>query len=70
MVYAEGNLTFQDMYNTTFIGTIICGGNIQLQHDADSKIIYNPDILLDSPPGFSGGETIIPQPDWKEVHAS
>ena len=64
-----GNFLVQQASNISFTGTIIVGGNLQLQQTDTVTLTYDPDytatILGFS--GGSGGVNITAYSDWKEL---
>lgn len=63
----SGNFLTQKAEDITFTGTVMVAGNFNAQNSEDFSITYDPSILVNPPPGFSGGATNISVSGWKEV---
>ena len=65
----SGNFLSQKAENINFTGTIIVRGNFNLQGSKNVTITYDPSILNNPPPGFSGAtaEQVLDTADWSEV---
>lgn len=63
----SGNFLTQKADDITFTGTVMVAGNFNAQNSEDFSITYDPSILVNPPPGFSGGATNISASVWKEV---
>lgn len=66
----SGNFLSQRAENINFTGTILIKGNFNLQGSKDVTITYDPSILGNPPPGFSGGGgtgAVMTSAGWHEV---
>jgi len=70
LVYAEGDIKFNDTTNIRFNGTIVGLKKIELKNATNLIVTYDAGIFTPAISGFtytSGDVTVTPQNDWNEI---
>jgi len=70
LVYAEGDIKFNNTTNITFNGTIVGLKKIELKDGTNVIVTYDAGIFTPAIPGFtytSSNVTVTPQNDWNEL---
>jgi hypothetical protein len=73
LVYTEKNsnpsINLRYSTNFNFTGTMVSNGGIDTRNMVNLRMVYDPAITLNPPPGFSGGaSSIISTSNWNEAY--
>jgi Tfp pilus assembly protein PilX len=72
LVYTERNanpsINLRFSANLNFTGTIVSRGSVDFRNMANLAMVYDPGIMSNPPPGFSGTSTVISTSNWNEVY--
>jgi hypothetical protein len=73
LVYTDKNsnpsITFRNSTGLNFFGTIVSQGGVNVRSVSNLTMVFDSDILVNPPPGFSGGGTgAVSATLWDEVY--